>query len=405
MAKLHYIYGTMNSSKTGNLIMTWHNYTSQNRKVLCLKPEIDTRWNDENMPNREGTIRSRAFGDAEDDIIRCTLVKENENLFDLVKAAHNSLQRTFYKGYSAVFVDEAQFLKPEQVKQLAQVANEMGISVYCYGLKNSYIDGKLFDGAAALLFYAQTIEEIKTVCKFCNSGATHNLRVVDGCAVYSGEGTTAIGDVVGEEYYAQVCYKHYIKPPAPIVIPDSKRENNDFSFKLEYTLNYNNEDNYYSKKKVPKGMKYEEGYCYFENKSAEIDKIKYFCIGNVMMDISAFYKRKTLTNIGLVSVVIKMLYDVFKYNTNEAFKILKTSQGKLKDIVFFETNEEFERDYRSKSGTSLKRYEMLPDGRQYYIDLKKKGCIDFMRTLMYTISSVCKEKVGVIYEVSEENNE
>ena len=43
MAKLYFRYGTMNSAKTMNLIAVAHNYKLQNKKIILLKPEIDTR--------------------------------------------------------------------------------------------------------------------------------------------------------------------------------------------------------------------------------------------------------------------------------------------------------------------------------------------------------------------------
>ena len=43
MPKLYFRYGVMNSSKTAQLIMVAHNYRSQGKEVLVLKPCIDIR--------------------------------------------------------------------------------------------------------------------------------------------------------------------------------------------------------------------------------------------------------------------------------------------------------------------------------------------------------------------------
>lgn len=43
MSGLYFKYGTMNSSKTANLLMIKHNYEEQNISVIILKPCIDTR--------------------------------------------------------------------------------------------------------------------------------------------------------------------------------------------------------------------------------------------------------------------------------------------------------------------------------------------------------------------------
>ena len=76
MGKLYFNYGTMNSSKTANLLMVAHNYESQGRRILCLKPSSDTRWNGE---DGRGQIVSRAIEKPLD----CFLVSEEENLFEL----------------------------------------------------------------------------------------------------------------------------------------------------------------------------------------------------------------------------------------------------------------------------------------------------------------------------------
>ena len=53
--KLYFRYGCMNSSKTANLLMIAHNYESQNKKILLLKPSIDTRT--KNVESRSGISR------------------------------------------------------------------------------------------------------------------------------------------------------------------------------------------------------------------------------------------------------------------------------------------------------------------------------------------------------------
>ena len=101
----------------------------------------------------------------------------------------------------------------KHVKQLVKIADELDVPVMCYGLKNSYKDGVLFEGSKALLYYADKLEEIKTGCQFCNRKAIMNLRVVNGKPVYSGETEIVIGDTKeGEDYYIQTCREHYYNP-------------------------------------------------------------------------------------------------------------------------------------------------------------------------------------------------
>jgi len=197
MAKLYYKYGTMGSSKTANLLMVAYNYKSQDKRIVCIKSSLDNRWG-------TGVIKSRAgVPDRE-----CLVTTEETDLFYLIEFDINTNGELH-----CILVDEAQFLRKEQIKQLARVVDELKVPVMCYGLKNSYIDGELFEGSAALLYYADSIEEIKTVCQYCNRKATMHLRMVDGKPVRTGESAIKVGDTVKDnDYYIQTCRYHYFNP-------------------------------------------------------------------------------------------------------------------------------------------------------------------------------------------------
>jgi thymidine kinase len=191
----------MNSGKTANLLMVADNYQKQGRSVLILKPDKDTRW------DMAGEVKSRAITDS----FAATLVGDEHDLLALVRAkkAEDPL-------LAAILVEEAQFLPPEQVKQLADVVDELKLPVMAYGLRCSYLPGKLFPGSAALLYWADTIEEVKNVCPYCTGKATMNLLRRGGVPIRSGD-QVVMGDVgaegVGGEEYTAVCRKHYNNPP------------------------------------------------------------------------------------------------------------------------------------------------------------------------------------------------
>ena len=198
MAKLYFRYGAMNSGKTANLLMVADNYVNQGKNVIILKPDKDTRW------NIAAEVKSRAIVSSQPAI----LVSDTQDLFEYIKESLKS------KEIAAILVEEAQFLTGEQVRQLAIVVDSMNIPVLCYGLRCSYLDGRLFDGSAALLYWADTIEEIKNVCQYCTSKATKNLLRINGVAQYSGD-FVVMGDVDGnsEIVFTPVCRRHYINPP------------------------------------------------------------------------------------------------------------------------------------------------------------------------------------------------
>jgi len=185
----------MNSGKTASLLMVADNYLSQGRDIIILKPDKDTRW-------ERGEVKSRAIVTSR----QAHLVNDAFDLYDFVK------ERA--EGLHAVLVDEAQFLTREQIFQLTRVVDELDLPVLCYGLRCSY-NGNLFEGSAALMFWADAIEEIKTVCTYCKGKATHNLLRIDGVPLYEGD-FVVMGDISGDRaVFAPVCRRHYRKPPSP----------------------------------------------------------------------------------------------------------------------------------------------------------------------------------------------
>ena len=198
MAKLYFRYGAMNSGKTANLLMVADNYIKQGKNVIILKPDKDTRW------NMAAEVKSRAIVSS----LPAILVNDKQNLLKFIA------DRLMENEISAILVEEAQFLTPEQVRQLAIVVDTMNVPVLCYGLRCSYLDGRLFDGSAALLYWADTIEEVKNVCQYCSNKATKNLLRINGAPQYSGD-FVVMGDVGGDSEidFTPVCRTHYLNPP------------------------------------------------------------------------------------------------------------------------------------------------------------------------------------------------
>ena len=177
MAKLYFRYGAMGSSKTANAIMVAYNYAERGQRALMAKPRLDTR-------DGEKLVKSRAGLSAP-----CCYVEELPGM-DL-------------SGYSALIVDEAQFLTKEQVEFLVQVADGLNVPVICYGLRADF-QGNLFPGSQWLLAWADAIEEIKTVC-WCGRKATFNARISGGRVIRTGE-QIQLG---GNESYVALCRAHW----------------------------------------------------------------------------------------------------------------------------------------------------------------------------------------------------
>ncbi len=177
MAKLYYRYGAMGSSKTANAIMVRYNYAERNQQVLMVKPRLDTR-------DGERTVLSRCGLSAE-----CVFMEE--------------LPDIDVRRYDCVIVDEAQFLTKEQVRLLVHIVDDLNVPVIAYGLRADF-QGNFFEGSMWLMAWADTIEEIKTIC-WCGKKAICNARVVDGRVVKEGD-QILLG---GSSQYVSLCRRHW----------------------------------------------------------------------------------------------------------------------------------------------------------------------------------------------------
>lgn len=185
MAKLYFRYGAMNSSKTANALMVKYNYEERNQKVILMKPSTDDR-------DGKAIIKSRA-GLSEE----CLLILEHMDIF--LEIENLIQQNTLH----CLIIDEAQFLSKAHVYQLTRIVDDLHIPVVCYGLRTDF-RGELFEGSQWLLAWADTIEEIKTIC-WCGKKATMNARIKDGEVIKDGEQV----ELGGNDKYLSLCRTHW----------------------------------------------------------------------------------------------------------------------------------------------------------------------------------------------------
>lgn len=183
MAKLYFRYGTVGSAKTLNLLAVAHNYRQQGKRILLLKPALDTRFGLD-------VIKTRAGLEMPADV----LVQPNEPavLPDL-------------SAVVCLLVDEAQFLSPVVIDQLHAASHGAhDIPVICYGLRTDF-RRQIFPAAQRLMELADSIEEVKTTCHFCLRKAVFNLKLLDGKATLAGPAV----ELGCEEKYLPVCASCY----------------------------------------------------------------------------------------------------------------------------------------------------------------------------------------------------
>src|SRR5258706_2545305 len=172
----------MDSAKSMNLLAVAHNYRKQGKRVLLVKPRLDTRF---------GTTKIAS---------RCGLEAEA----DFMVETDTVLDPRDFAGLDCVVVDEVQFLAPSIIEDLRRITVDPGVPVICCGLRTDF-KTKLFPGAQRLMELADRIEEVKVTCQYCAKKAICNLRFVNGTP-------TVVGPQIqlgADEQYAPVCWAHY----------------------------------------------------------------------------------------------------------------------------------------------------------------------------------------------------
>ncbi len=185
MAKLYFKYGAMGSSKSAQALITAFNYEEQGMRCWLIKPCADTRDGVDIIRSRIGLER------------RARVIAPEDSIGAAYQAA----------GWCDVIIaDEAQFFTPEQIDELRQIVDTADIPVLCFGLRTDFLT-KLFPGSLRLMELADSITEIKTICR-CGRKAVVNARL-DG----EGRVVTAGAQVMlgGNESYTAMCHRCWKK--------------------------------------------------------------------------------------------------------------------------------------------------------------------------------------------------
>lgn len=188
MAKLYFRYGTMNSGKSSLLMQVAHNYDENGKKVIVLKPSIDTKGSN-SLSSRIGLTRKVDY-----------LIQENDSIIndtDIIK-----------QNPDCILIDEVQFLTKDQIDELWHITKVHHIPVICYGLRTDFRT-KGFPGSVRLLELADNLEEIVTICS-CGTKARFVGRKVNDKYVSSGEQVVIDGST-DEVEYIPLCGRCYIQ--------------------------------------------------------------------------------------------------------------------------------------------------------------------------------------------------
>jgi thymidine kinase len=194
MPELVFFSGTMDCGKSTLALQIEHNRSARGLKGMIFTR--DDRAGTGKLSSRLGLV-TEAIETGED--------------FDF----HAYLVRHLTAGGRAdhVITDEAQFLSPEQVDQLARIVDDLGIDVFAFGITTDFRT-KLFPGSQRLMELADRIEvlQVESMC-WCGARATHNARTVGGRMVVEGA-QVVVGDISGqgtpgEVGYEVLCRRHH----------------------------------------------------------------------------------------------------------------------------------------------------------------------------------------------------
>lgn len=197
MAKLYFKFGAMGSSKTANALMTKFNYEEKGKKVWLIKPAIDTRDDYTENGTIKTMVKSRIGLSAEAQVIgpEQSIIKE---IF------RNLVGKDI--AYNVIICDECQFLSEKQVDELKSLTIDYDMPVLCFGLRSDF-QTKLFPGSKRLFEIADSISEIKSICR-CGKKAIVNARFDEKGKIIT-EGNQI--DIGGNEKYEALCWECYQK--------------------------------------------------------------------------------------------------------------------------------------------------------------------------------------------------
>ena len=186
MAKLYFNYSTMNAGKSTVLLQASHNYIERGMQTYLLIARFDDRAGVGRIGSRIGIGADADTFGAEDDLFEMIAARLNEG------------------PCACVFLDEAHFMTPDHVWQLARVVDDLGVPVMTYGLRVDF-RGRLFPASASLLAIADEMREVRTICH-CGKKATMVVRQdADGNVLASGDQIV----VGGNETYVSLCRRHW----------------------------------------------------------------------------------------------------------------------------------------------------------------------------------------------------
>lgn len=191
--KITFYYGTMNSGKTALLLGMYHNYCVAGKRPVLIKLSNATR--EKNIESRTG-LKAEGF-----------LLPTDVDVNAFTRIFYDEIIVRAIKQDSPILIDEAQFLKTEQVEKICELAINSDVEVIAFGLLTNF-KGKLFEGSKKWIEDSTHIREIKTICSRCGKYKSNRNLLCD-------KNDKPIFDLKGDIYprakYHAICEKCYLQ--------------------------------------------------------------------------------------------------------------------------------------------------------------------------------------------------
>jgi thymidine kinase len=185
---VHVICGCMFCGKTDEMLRLLRRFSIAGRRVVLVKPRLDTRTDAETVISRSGAQH-------------------------LAMAVDEAAQVEALVGDAdIVAIEEGQFFDdalPDVVQRLA----DAGKQVLVTGLDQDF-RGIPFGPMPRLMALADQVTKLTAICVLCGEPATRTQRLIDGEPAPADSALIVIGGM-GDERYEARCRLHHEVPRAP----------------------------------------------------------------------------------------------------------------------------------------------------------------------------------------------
>jgi thymidine kinase len=186
---VHVICGCMFCGKTDEMLRLLRRFSIAGRRVILVKPRLDTRTDEVTVVSRSGAQH------------------------EAVSVASSAEIEALVGEADIIAVEEGQFFDeslPEVVERLA----DAGKQVLVTGLDRDF-RGIPFGPMPRLMALADQVTKLTAICVLCGEPATRTQRLIDGAPAPADSPLIVIGGM-GDETYEARCRLHHEVPEASV---------------------------------------------------------------------------------------------------------------------------------------------------------------------------------------------